>query len=175
MAINKHLGYVSVWRDILKDEDWLGNSFTEGQALVDLWKMATYKEQELSHQGKSAKVEQGFVFTSVRDLKKRWKWGDARINAFLKQKELEQVLIVAKNQSGLMISLNDYRPPSAPQKSPQSLAITEVEESLEDKPSALLSKPSAPPRTLSSAPLEDSQSLEKSKVDQVKEILSRTP
>ena len=82
--MSKNKGYVSIWRDIQEHDLWTSESFSRGQAWVDLLLMANHEEKTFILGNEVIKAEVGSVITSELKLMNKWKWSKEKLRNFLK-------------------------------------------------------------------------------------------
>lgn len=86
-------GYVSIHRSIQENFLWNSDeSFSKGQAWIDLILMANHDTRKVMLGGQMITVKKGQMITSVRKLSAKWKWGKDKTLKFLRLLEEENML-----------------------------------------------------------------------------------
>ena len=88
-------------------DHWLwssGETFSRGQAFIDLLLMAAYADHPIVSQGKRMNLKRGSMVTSIRYLADRWRWSKDKTANFLNDLEadgtIEKVSDTKRTQSG---------------------------------------------------------------------------
>jgi len=76
-------GWVKIHRQILENEMWLSEPFTDGQAWLDLLLLANHKPGIIKVRGVRIDVGRGHVGLSEVRLSERWKWSRGKVRRFL--------------------------------------------------------------------------------------------
>lgn len=76
-------GWVSIHRKILDNWIWEEDTFSRGQAWIDLILLANHEEKKVMFDGNLIVVEKGSRITSLRKLSERWKWSTTKTKKFL--------------------------------------------------------------------------------------------
>ena len=101
-----HRGYIKLYRRIEDNPTWTEDSFTRGQAMVDLLLLANHKDGSIRKRGIKINVPRGCIGWSERELATRWRWSRGKVRRFIKE------LSTGKD------------PFLSPQKSPQNKNVT---------------------------------------------------
>lgn len=100
--------YFSVSRELLNSSRWIGESFTRGQAWVDLFGLANHKKGSVHIRGIFVEIERGQLAYSQLTLSKRWKWGRGKVRRFLNELEKRGDLIQQNNQVTTLVTIVNY-------------------------------------------------------------------
>jgi len=86
--------FFAVNRSLLNSDRWLAEPFTRGQAWVDLFGLAQYRDGEFRVRGIVIDVKRGQLAYSQLTLASRWKWSRNKVRRYLKElekrKDIEQ-------------------------------------------------------------------------------------
>lgn len=157
--------YIKIYFSDLDNEFFSGEPFSKLHAWADLLFIAN-KESKVFVRGNALCSENGSVRISLRDLCKRWGWGNTRMNSFMAYLEKEGKIVLVKEKTSTHITLANYATRLAtksqnasPSKSPSGFSdvsdnnvVTKEEYenfSLTKSPSKSLEKTEAPTKSLS--------------------------
>ena len=103
-------GWVRLYRQIAKNELWLSEPFTDGQAWVDLLLLANHAPGTIKVRGVRLDVERGQVGWSEVRLAERWKWSRGKVRRFLHYLEEQNMVKVVqqKNCVSTLITVVNY-------------------------------------------------------------------
>ena len=77
-------GYIKLFRRIEDNKLWKKKRrISHAEAWIDLLLMANHKKSKIFIGYQEIEVKRGEVFTSQKQLAKRWKWGIASVHRFL--------------------------------------------------------------------------------------------
>jgi len=111
----------------LADSDlWLSETFTKGQAWVDLILLANHEQHLLNIRGNDVVIERGQVGWSEDALAKRWRWSRSRVTRFKQWlKRYNRIDIRNNNVLGVItiLNYNDYQQ-NEPQNEQQTIQQT---------------------------------------------------
>lgn len=79
--------YFYVNRALLNSDRWLSEPFTRGQAWLDLFGLAQYKDGYFRSRGIKIEIKRGQLGYSQVTLAQRWKWSRNKVRRFLKELE----------------------------------------------------------------------------------------
>ena len=85
--MNPEPNYFKVNRSLLNSERWLSETFTRGQAWVDLFGLAQHKNTYFRIRGIRVEVQRGQLAYSVLTLSKRWGWSRNKTTKIRVRKE----------------------------------------------------------------------------------------
>ena len=92
--------YFYVNRILLSSDRWLSESFTRGQAWVDLFGLAQHTKGYFRVRGIKVEVDRGQLGYSQVTLAKRWKWSRNKVRRYLKELELNgDISLKTKHQN----------------------------------------------------------------------------
>jgi len=101
-------GYIKLWRKIRDNPLYKEKRrFHRSEAWIDLLLLANHKPTNIIVDFKKVPVKRGDVFTSQLSLSKRWNWGIASVNRFLKfLKKENQISYKAETKYTIISILN---------------------------------------------------------------------
>jgi hypothetical protein len=79
----KNKGWIRLHRKLMDDPIWLAESFTRGQAWVDLLLLANHTDGYIRKRGIRIDLKRGDVGWSETELSKRWRWSRGKVKRFL--------------------------------------------------------------------------------------------
>lgn len=106
--MEKNLGYVSLWRKIQNNHLWLLEPFTKGQAWVDLFLLANFKDGTINIRGNIIAIKRGQLGWSEESLGERWKWSRGKVKRYLNYLETVQQIIQQKSYVISLITVINY-------------------------------------------------------------------
>jgi len=129
----KKSGNFRLYRSLLESDIWLKETFTRGQAWVDLIFLANYKDSCLRIRGQRVQVSRGQLGYSKLNLAKRWCWSRGKLNRFLDELETDQQITQQNMNTTTIITIINYEkyqgndtadglPPSTPDGTADALA-----------------------------------------------------
>jgi hypothetical protein len=109
-------GWIKLHRKLSDNELWLSDTFTRGQAWIDLLILANHETGCIRKRGILVYIDRGQVGYSEDTLSIRWKWSRGKIRRFLKELESNNQIIhsisektVQKNSSvSSLITIVNY-------------------------------------------------------------------
>lgn len=104
----KDKNWIKLSRDLLEHPIWTGETFTTGQAWVDLLMLAAFEDIEHFYKGNFQVIHRGEIATSIRYLARRWHWNPSRVNRTLKSLEKAKMIRLSVTRSGTLISIENY-------------------------------------------------------------------
>lgn len=78
-------GWFKIHRALVHHELWLSETFTRGQAWVDLIMLANHKEGFIRRRGIRITVKRGQVGYSYDELARRWRWSKGKVIRFVQE------------------------------------------------------------------------------------------
>ena len=75
-------GWIKLHRQIINHQIWLSETFTDGQAWIDLLLLANHQEGIIHKHGVRLAVPRGYVGWSEISLSDRWKWSRGKVRRF---------------------------------------------------------------------------------------------
>lgn len=99
-------GWIKIHRQIVENEMWLSEPFTDGQAWVDLLILANHKPGEIKVRGVRVEVQRGQVGWSEVKLAERWKWGRGKVRRFLRFLEKQNMIEVIQQNNCITTLIN---------------------------------------------------------------------
>lgn len=101
-------GFVFLWRDLADSDLWLGETFSRGQAWVDLLIRASWKDRDAMIQGGVVHIRTGELISSERALMDRWRWSKDKLRRFLAQLERLDMITTDRGPRGTRIMIAHY-------------------------------------------------------------------
>lgn len=105
---DKASGYILLHRSLTDHWLWQGESFTKGQAWIDLLMLVNYKAGKTRFNGQLCEVERGERVTSYQVLAERWQWSKSSVKRFLKMLEDDQMIEVRTTHRQTIIRVLNY-------------------------------------------------------------------
>ena len=103
----KNKGYILLYRDIQDNDLWTSDTFSKGQAFIDLLLMANHEEKTFILGNEVVKAEVGSVITSEGKLMERWKWGKEKLRRYLMiLEELEMIERIPDRKKTVIVIRN---------------------------------------------------------------------
>ena len=99
--------YVKIYFSDLDNDLFLGEPFSKLHAWADLLFISNVESNVLVR-GRKVCVNNGEVQMSLRDLCKRWGWGNSRMNSFMAMLEQEGRIIIRKSKVSTYINVCNY-------------------------------------------------------------------
>jgi hypothetical protein len=101
-------GWIKLHREIQDNPFWKSETFTRGQAWVDLLILANHKDGFIYVRGNKVSVKRGQVGWSQKRLSERWDWSRNKVRKFLQDLEEEQQIRQHKSNVSTVITLINY-------------------------------------------------------------------
>lgn len=101
-------GWIKLHRQICENELWLAESFTKGQAWVDLLLNANHEEKSFWVRGIEVRVKRGQIAWSELTMASRWLWSKNKVRRFLNMLETKQQIEQQKTFITSVISIKNY-------------------------------------------------------------------
>ncbi len=102
-------GKFTVDREFLSHDLWLSETFTRGQAWIDLVGLAKYQPGFLMVRGNRVFLERGDVGWSKLKLAKRWGWSRGKIDRFINELKTDgRIDIKTDNRISTVMSIKNY-------------------------------------------------------------------
>ena len=99
-------GFTQIPNDeVFDDPLWTADKFTKGQALIDLYRLAQFKDGLVIKRGITIQLKPGQVGWSMESLRKRWRWGIGKVRRFLNILELTGHIELQKTNVSTTITL----------------------------------------------------------------------
>ena len=92
-------------------DHWLWNSgetFSRGQAFIDLLLMAAYADHTVMSQGKKIYLQRGSMVTSMRYLADRWRWSKDKTMHFLNDLEADGTIKKVSDTKRTVLTIVNY-------------------------------------------------------------------
>lgn len=101
-------GYFSINRDLINHELWLSESFSRGQAWVDLIGLAQWHESQIRIAGQKITIKRGQCGWSELKLSQRWKWSRDKTRRFLVELKRDNRILMEPNTRTTIITICNY-------------------------------------------------------------------
>jgi len=98
----------AISRKLFDNPIWYHETFTRGQAWVDIIGNANYKENEFMVRGNLVKIKRGQLGWSELTMAKRWKWSRNKVRRFLSMLEMKQQIKQQKTNITTIITILNY-------------------------------------------------------------------
>ncbi|MGN0337878.1 MAG: hypothetical protein ACI4EE_10335 [Lachnospiraceae bacterium] len=92
-------------------DHWLwssGETFSRGQAFIDLLLMAAYADHPVMSQGKKIDLKRGSMVTSIRYLSDRWRWSKDKTMHFLNDLEADGTIKKVSDTKRTVLTIVNY-------------------------------------------------------------------
>ncbi len=92
-------------------DHWLwssGETFSRGQAFIDLLLMAAYADHPVMSQGKKIDLKRGSMVTSIRYLADRWRWSKDKTMHFLNDLEADGTIEKSSDTKRTVLTIVNY-------------------------------------------------------------------
>lgn len=107
--MSKEKGWICLYRKIQDCFLWTEEEpFDRRSAWIDLLLLANHEDKKMLFDGKTITVGRGQRITSVRNLAKRWHWGNARTLNFLRMLEEEQMIVKQSDNRRTLVTIVNY-------------------------------------------------------------------
>lgn len=101
--------WIKLYRGLLDSDIWnTGETFTKGQAWVDLLLLANADDVEQIVGYDLVKVPRGSYMTTIRELSDRWKWSKSKVANFLHFLETLEMVRVKSDTKRTLITIVKY-------------------------------------------------------------------
>jgi len=101
-------GWIKLYRKLTENSLWTCETFTRGQAWVDLILLTNYKDSFFYKRGVKINVRSGQCAWSELALSDRWGWSRSKVRKFLNDLEKEQQIIQQKNNVTQIVTIVNY-------------------------------------------------------------------
>lgn len=101
-------GWFKIERRLLDSDLWLSETFTKGQAWIDLIGITNYRAGYVRVRGIRVDVDRGFVGWSENKLASRWHWSKGKVRRFLSELEKDERIVIQKSNVLGLINLTNY-------------------------------------------------------------------
>lgn len=91
--VDPNKNWIHLHRNLLINHLWREETFTRGQAWVDLLLLANHTDGYITPRGIHITVKRGQVGYSVKQLAIRWKWSEGKVNRFFELLEQKMNMI----------------------------------------------------------------------------------
>lgn len=100
--------WVPIQRKLFKSDMWLSETFSRGQAWVDLIGLTNYKPGHIRVAGEKVDIPRGVCGWSQVRLGERWKWSRGKTRRFLGELESSGMIVQQKTRRTTLISIVNY-------------------------------------------------------------------
>jgi len=101
-------GYIKLSRRLLDNQMWCAESFTRGQAWVDMLLLANHKDGYILKRGIEVKVQRGQIGWSELALAKRWGWSRGKIRRFFETLVRKEKIVQQKTNITTLNEIVNY-------------------------------------------------------------------
>ena len=101
-------GWFSIHRQLLSSSLWTAETFTRGQAWIDLIGLANFEYGYFYNRGVKVNVNRGECGWSQTNLSFRWKWSRTKVRNFLNTLEKEQQIVQHKDNVNQIVTIVNY-------------------------------------------------------------------
>jgi len=106
--MSKKKNFIIVNRSLQKHWLWKDESFSNGQAWVDLLLSANHAEGKFRKKGQLVKVQRGQTAQSELTLAEKWKWSRGKVRRFLKTLSDEGMIVQQTNHLTSIVTICNY-------------------------------------------------------------------
>lgn len=104
----KNKGWIRIDRSIRDSWIWKGESFSKGQAWVDLLLRAAYEDKTFYWNENLVQLKRGQIITSISKLSKDWGWGWRRTVRFLDMLKSDGMITIDSTARGTTLTLVNW-------------------------------------------------------------------
>ena len=101
-------GYIKLYRGLTENPLWNKESFSAGQAWIDLLLGANFKDKTIYIRKTKIEVKRGQIAWSMLTMARRWKWSRGKVIRFLKDLESEQMIVQHPGHLTTLITICNY-------------------------------------------------------------------
>lgn len=101
-------GWVSIYRSLANSPLWLAETFTRGQAWVDMLLLTNHADGYLRVRGNRVDIKRGQLGWSKTELAKRWNWSPGKVRRFFNELEKDRQIVQQKNHLTTIITVVNY-------------------------------------------------------------------
>jgi hypothetical protein len=101
-------GWIKLHRASFSNAMYFSETFTRWQAWCDLLLLANHKEKWVRIRGIKVLIKRGQTGFSMPELAIRWRWSKGKVIRFLNELEIEQQIVLQKNNVTTLISITKY-------------------------------------------------------------------
>ena len=101
-------GWIKIHREIADHWLWLGESFTKGQAWIDILLNVNYDKNKKIINGILLECERGQSIKSLDTWAKRWNWTKSKTRRFLKLLENDKMIELKSEQVTTRLTVCNY-------------------------------------------------------------------
>ncbi len=100
--------WISLNRDIQSHWIWKKETFSKGQAWIDLLLSASFKDNKFLLGNQLIVIKRGSFVTSILKLSERWEWSRHKVSSFLNQLESDAMLTHKRDTKKTIITICNY-------------------------------------------------------------------
>ncbi len=101
-------GWVSIYRSLASSPLWLTETFTRGQAWVDMLLLTNHTDGYLRIRGNRVDINRGQLGWSKTELARRWNWSPGKVRRFFNELEKDKQIVQQKNHLTSIITVVNY-------------------------------------------------------------------
>jgi len=107
--MTQNYGWISLHRKLQNSKVWHLDTFSRGQAWVDLILLANHQDGIVVKHDKIIPIKRGQVGHSILDLSLRWRWSRTKVNTFLNLlQNMNQISVKTVQRVTTIISITNY-------------------------------------------------------------------
>jgi hypothetical protein len=101
-------GYYAMSRGWMDHDFFASEPYTEREAWLYLIETAAWKPRQFCHGNDVIELQRGQLVTSIRSLASKWKWGNKRVDGFLKRLKRGAMVETEKGTRGTLLTICNY-------------------------------------------------------------------
>ena len=106
--MNIEKNWFRVNRSLFESDLWLSESFTRGQAWIDLVGLANHTKGYIRVRGNRINLNRGDVGYSIEKLRSRWRWSRKKVENWLKELERDKQITKHECRISTVITIKNY-------------------------------------------------------------------
>lgn len=105
---DKSKGFIKLYRSLQDHWVWNAESFSKGQAWVDLLLSVNHETKKIMINGRLIVIKAGQMWTSYDKLATRWRWSKDKVARFAKTLQLDGMIYADATPNGTLLTLVNY-------------------------------------------------------------------
>ncbi|MGV8829333.1 MAG: hypothetical protein ACWA6U_13570 [Breznakibacter sp.] len=101
-------GWVSIYRSLSNSPLWLAETFTRGQAWVDILMLTNHTDGYLRVRGNRVDIKRGQLGWSKTELGKRWNWSTGKVRRFFNELEKDKQIVQQESHLTSIVTVLNY-------------------------------------------------------------------
>ena len=107
--MKENTGFIKIYRDLVVNEVWFKEKFTEAQAWIDLLFLASFAPHYSTFRTEQRKLLRGEILTNYRKLASRWQWDRRAVQSFMHMYQQNgQLVYQLTSNKNVLISITNY-------------------------------------------------------------------